>query len=236
MKITEYPREERLYQNMGFIEIYFSLRPDFPQAKRNNFGILYNLDDAHMPANSRGFGMHPHRDMEVVTLFLEGEGHHEDSNGNIGVTKAKAVQLITSGTGIMHEEYNFSKEEPFRGIQMFLHPKEKGVQPNYQKWELSPKDYQGKLCELISPTGRNKSLKIANDSYMNYGILNKGSKTTYDLNDQTNGTFIKVIKGEIEVCGIHLREKDEIGIEEMEKITINSLQESEIMVFELPIN
>ena len=71
---------------------------------------------------------------------------------------------------------------------------------------------------------------------MNYGILNKGSKTTYDLNDQTNGTFIKVIKGEIEVCGIHLREKDEIGIEEMEKITINSLQESEIMVFELPIN
>ena len=235
MKITEYPKEERLYRDMGFIEIYFSFRPDFTQAKRKNFGILYNLDDAHMPPNSRGFGMHPHRDMEVVTLFLEGEGHHEDNNGNIGVTKAKAIQLITSGTGIMHEEYNFSKEKPFKGIQMFLHPKEMGIKPNYQKWELSTEDYQGKLVELLSPTGRNKSLKIANDSYLNYGILNKDSATTYALNDSQNGTFIKVIAGEINVNGVNLKEKDEIGIEEVEKITINSIQESEIMVFELPM-
>ncbi len=236
MKITEYPREERLYHDMGFIGIHFSFRPDFPQAKRKNFGILYNLDDAEMTPNSRGFGMHPHRDMEVVTLFLEGEGHHEDTNGNIGVTKAKAVQLITSGTGIMHEEYNYSKELPFKGIQMFLHPKKKGIKPNYQKWELSPEDYQGKLVELLSPTGRDKSLKIANDSYLNYGILNKNSETLYTLNDSSNGTFIKVIEGEIEVNGVTLRKKDEIGIEQVDAITINSLQKSEIMVFEVPMN
>ncbi len=235
MKITNYPREERQYRDMGFIEIYFSFRPDFSQPKRRNFGVLYNLDDARMPPNSRGFGMHPHRDMEVVTLFLEGVGHHEDTTGNIGITKAKAVQLITSGTGIMHEEYNYSKEEPFRGIQMFLHPKEKGVKPNYQKRELILEDYYNKLSLLISPDGRKNTLQIANNSFMSYGILNANNEISYQLNNSSNGLFIKVIEGEIEVAGNHLRGKDEIGIEDVNSLTIFPIQKSEIMVMEVPM-
>ena len=201
MKVTEYPREERLYKNMGFIEIHFSFRPDFVQAKRHHFGILYNLDDALMQGGSKGFGMHPHRDMEVVSLILEGSVHHEDNHGNKGVSTAKAVQLISSGTGIFHEEYNYSQDMPFRGFQMFLHPKEKGIEPNYQKRELLTSDYEGKLCEVLSPDGRNQSLKIANDSLMSYGILNENTDTVYHLNDKNNGVFIKVIAGEIEVEG-----------------------------------
>jgi redox-sensitive bicupin YhaK (pirin superfamily) len=236
MKITEYPREERMFKDLGFIEIYLSFNPSFPQAKRNSFGILYNLDEAYMPAGSKGFGMHPHRDMEVVSLILEGSVHHRDNSGNVGVIHAKSVQIISAGTGIMHEEYNFSKELPFRGLQLFLRPKEKVVQPNYQKRELSPEDYQGKLVELLSPDGRNRSLKIANDSFLNYGILNAESETKYSVNVPSNGVFIKIIQGEIEVEGIHLREKDEIGIEDIETLTIKSIQKSEIMVFEVPMN
>ena len=236
MKVTNYPREERQYRDMGFIEIYFSFRPDFMQAKRRNFGILYNLDDARMPPNSKGFGMHPHKNMEVVTLFLEGTGHHEDTTGNIGITKSKAVQLITSGTGIMHEEYNYSKEEYFRGIQMFLHPKEKGIKPNYQKQELVFEDYDDKLCLLISPDGRDHTLQIANDSFMSYGILKKNNETSYQLNNHSNGVFIKVIQGEIEVVGNHLRAQDEIGIEDVNSITIRPLQKTELLLVEVPMN
>ncbi len=236
MKITSYPREERQYRDMGFIEIYFSFRPDFAQHKRRNFGILYNLDDARMPPHSKGFGMHPHRDMEVITLFLEGVGHHEDTTGNIGITRAKAVQLITSGTGIMHEEYNYSKEEDFRGIQMFLHPKRKGINPNYQKRELDPNDYDNTLSLLISPDGRENSLQIANDSFMSYGILDANTEIYHQLNDASNGLFVKLIKGEMEVAGRHLREKDEIGIEETDNVLIRPLQKSEIMLLEVPLS
>ncbi len=236
MKTTEYPREERVFKDMGFIEVYLSFNPYFHQAKRQNFGILYNLDEAYMPASSKGFGMHPHRDMEVVSLLLEGSVHHRDNGGDEGVIHAKSVQLISAGTGILHEEYNFSKELPFRGLQLFLRPKEKGIQPKYQKRELSPEDYEGKLVELLSPDGRNRSLKIANDSFLSYGILNEESETKYSINLPANGVFIKVIKGEIEIEGIHLREKDEIGIEDIETLTIKCIQKSEIMVFEVPMN
>jgi quercetin 2,3-dioxygenase len=98
MKLTEYPREERVFKEMGFIEVHLSFNPYFHQAKRHNFGILYNLDEAHMPASSNGFGMHPHRDMEVVSLILEGSVHHRDNSGNVGVIHAKSVQLISAGT------------------------------------------------------------------------------------------------------------------------------------------
>ena len=174
--------------------------------------------------------------MEVITLFLEGVGHHKDTTGNVGVTKAKAVQLITAGTGIMHEEYNYSKVEPFRGIQMFLRPKKKGVKPNYQKKELLAQDYKNKLSLLISPDGRGNTLQIANDSFMSYGILNERAGHNYMLNDPSNGVFIKLIKGELEVAGNILRAKDEIGIEGVKELLMLPIQQSEIMLIEVPMN
>ena len=101
---------------------------------------------------------------------------------------------------------------------------------------MSPEEYEGKLCELISPDGRNKSLKIANNSYLNYGILDENCEIVYPVNNSQNGIFLKVIEGEVEVDGIHLREKDEIGIEDIEKLHIKALHKSEIMLFEVQMN
>jgi len=167
MKITNYPREERKFADIGFAQIHFSFRADYIEKKRHNFGALWNLDEGLMDPDSKGFGMHPHKDMEVVTLLLNGEGHHKDNQNNVGTLKSKGVQLITAGTGIMHEEYNYSKTEQYVGYQIFLHPREKGLKPKYQKIELSTDDYTNKLRLIVTPDGRNNTLAIANDSFLN---------------------------------------------------------------------
>jgi len=235
MKITNYPREERMFKDIGFAKIYFSFRADYSVNKRHHFGALWNLDEGIMDPESKGFGMHPHKDMEVVTLLLNGEGHHKDNLGNIGTLKAKGVQLITAGTGIMHEEYNYSKTEQYIGYQMFLHPREKGLKPSYQKVELFAVDYLNKLCLIVTPNGSNNTLEIANDSFLNYGIFDQGENLNYKLYMPTNGVLIKVHKGEIEIEGNLLREKDEIGIEDFKCITIKMIKQSEIMIFEVPM-
>lgn len=235
MKVTKFPREERQYKDMGFIETYYSFGTHFSQSKRKNFGIIFNLEEVLLPPKSKGFDMHPHKDTEAVTLLLKGIVQHKDNHDNIGTTKSKAIQLITAGTGIEHNESNYSEEESFRGIQIFLHPRGNNLEPNYQKRELTPQECNGKLCELISPSGRNNSLKIANNSFMNYGILNKNDQIIYTINIAQNGTYIKVIEGEIEVEGIHLREKDALGIEDAEELHIKALTKTEIMLFEIPM-
>jgi len=236
MTITNYPREERKSADIGFAQIYFSFRADYSEKKRHRFGALWNLDEGTMDPGSKGFGIHPHKDMEVLTLLFNGEGHHKDDQGNAGTLKAKGVQLITAGTGIMHEEYNYSKTEQYVGYQMFLHPREKGLKPKYQKKELSVESYTNILCLVVTPDGRNDTLEIANDSFLNYGIFDQGSSINYKLNLSTNGVLIKVHKGEIKIGETVLREKDEVGIEKFEIMIIEMIKESEIMVFEVPMN
>ena len=184
------PASTRKFEDFGFMQAYLSFKSNL-SPERRNFGSLVTIDDAVLKPGAKGFGLHPHNDTEVITFMVEGEGLHIDPNEakHTGTLKAKGVQIISAGTGIMHNEENNSSEEAMKAIQIWFLPREKGLKPNYSKTHLDEETYLNKLVCVLSPDGRNGSLTVQQDVLMLYS--KNGSKPRLFL--QGAGTGKKIV-------------------------------------------
>jgi len=224
--------EQRLHVNHGFVDSYFTFnKRDEPQS---GFGALFALNDDTVNAG-QGFGMHPHSNMEIITIPLEGELEHKDTIGSVGLTKKGDVQVMSAGTRIAHSEYNHSKEKPLRLLQIWILPNKQNVQPSYGQISITEGDYQNKLAQVVSPNEQEQATWIHQDAWFHLGKFDAGQATTYNLKGNGNGVYTHVINGIVTINGNVLKAGDGIGISKTFTVEYAFGTDAEILVMEVPM-
>ncbi|MEM1349842.1 MAG: pirin family protein [Myxococcota bacterium] len=196
-----------------------------------NFRALRVINDDRVIGGA-GFGAHPHDNMEIISYVVEGGLEHKDSMGTGSVIRPGEVQLMSAGSGVVHSEFNASEDEQVRFLQIWLPPAKRGLQPTYQQRYFDPAERDGKLVELITPDGRDETLKIRRDTRILGGTFGAGQTQTVDI-DAGRHVWIQVVKGRVTVDGQQLREGDGLGISEESSFTIAGVEGGELLVFDL---
>lgn len=200
---------------------------------REHFGALRVLNDDFVAAGM-GFGMHPHKNMEIVTIPLEGDLEHKDSMGNHGVIRKNDVQIMSAGTGIYHSEMNGNKDKDVKFLQIWVFPKENEIKPRYDQVTLKVEDRVDKFQLIVSPK-KEESMWINQDAFFSLGHLTKGKQIDYSLNVKGNGVYAFVIEGDVTINGHKLNKRDGLGILDIESFSLIADSESEVLLMEVPM-
>jgi len=203
---------------------------DFYDENMMQFGALRVLNDDTIAAG-KGFGSHPHDNMEIISIGIEGELAHRDSIGNEKVISSDEIQVMSAGTGVVHSEYNHSKTHPARFLQIWITPREQGISPRYdqKKFKLE----KNVLAEVVS--GKiGDSLFINQDASLFLGEIEKGKKLRQSLK-KGNGAYIFLIEGKIKVEEETLSRRDALAVWDVKEISIAALENSRILLIEVPM-
>jgi quercetin 2,3-dioxygenase len=195
------------------------------------FKNLLVINDDRVDA-AEGFPTHGHRDMEIVSYVLEGALEHKDSMGTGSVIRPGDVQRMSAGTGVRHSEYNASKTEAVHFLQIWIHPKERGISPGYEQKKFEDEEKRGRLRVIASPTARDGSVTIHADAEIHAGIFEDGHRAEYEVK-AGRATWIHVASGSVKVGGEKLVEGDAAYTEDAGAITIEGAGRGEVLVFDL---
>jgi hypothetical protein len=187
-------------------------------------------DDKIAPGG--GFPMHPHRDMEIFSYIASGAISHEDTMGNKRTLKPGEIQLMSTGKGIKHSEYNPSREEELHLVQIWLTPNELGLTPSYTEWQPSEAQVSEKKVLVISPDGRDSSATIHQDAYVYRVNLSAGEEISHQL-AEGRGMWIQVIKGTVQLEDTELQTGDALSTESAELYTLKAQEDVEFLLFDL---
>ena len=223
---------ERGYFDHGWLKTYHTFSfADYFDREHMSFGSLRVINEDFVQAG-KGFGTHPHRDMEIITYVLEGQLAHKDSMGNGSVIKRGDVQRMSAGTGVTHSEFNASQDETVHLLQIWILPKYTGLHPSYEQKNFDAREKQDKLLLVASPDGRDGSVTIHQDASMYAGILSKGKELSHSL---TNGrrAYVHIVRGALKVNGERLNAGDGAKITGENTITLAASENSELLLFEL---
>lgn len=235
-KTVLHKAESRGFADHGWLKSRHTFSfADYYNPERVNFGALRVLNDDFVEAGM-GFDTHPHNNMEIISIPLEGDLEHNDSMGNNTVISQGEVQVMSAGTGIRHSEYNKNSDRPVKFLQIWVFPKEKGVKPRYGQIRLNSADRLNKLQQIVSPDPEDEGVWIHQDAWFNLGTFEPGKTTEYRIHNEGNGVYIFVLKGSVIVNETELSERDGFGIWDTEKITfISNNQGAEVLVMEVPM-
>ena len=231
MKTILHKAATRGHADHGWLDTYhtFSFASYF-NPERVHFGALRVLNDDKV-APSEGFGMHPHQNMEVISIPLKGYLRHGDSIENSSVITPGTIQVMSTGTGIYHSEYNDSATEPLEFLQIWVFPKKENTKPKY---DIRHAVKHNELSLIVSPEG-NAPASILQDAWFSIGKLDKGVKKTYDMHREDTGVYVFVIEGQANVSGTVLSRRDGMGIYDTNSVAIEALEDSEILLIEVPM-
>ena len=207
---------------------------NYHNPERMSFGVLRVLNDDHVEAGM-GFGTHPHNNMEIISIPLEGDLEHKDSMGNLGIIKQGDVQVMSAGTGVHHSEYNKNKDRAVKFLQIWLFPNKKGVTPRYDQMSFPKADRHNKLQQVLSPTADDEGVWIHQDAWFHLGDFEKGFQTSYDIKKSGNGVYAFVLSGSININGQELNTRDGLGIWNTNSLKMESTTNSEVLLMEVPM-
>ncbi len=203
--------------------------------ERVHFGALRVLNDDYV-APGRGFGTHPHDNMEIISIPLEGDLEHKDSMGNSTVIKQGDIQVMSAGTGVRHSEYNKNIDEAVKFLQIWVIPNKRNVQPRYDQITLNERDRKNRLQQIVSPNADDEGVWIHQDAWFHMTKLDKDFTVNYPLKKKGNGVYVFVLKGEVTVDGNKLAERDGLGLTENEEFEITAnTQDAEVLLMEVPM-
>lgn len=207
---------------------------NYHNPERMHFGVLRVLNDDRV-APGRGFGKHPHDNMEIISIPLEGDLEHKDSMGNLAVIKQGDVQVMSAGTGIFHSEFNRNKDQEVKFLQIWLFPKEKNVEPRYDQISIRDIEKENELYQILSPHQNDQGVWIHQDAWFHMGSLREGFCSLYKMKKKGNGVYAFVLDGKVDIEGQELERRDGFGIWDTDEIEINSLTDSRILLMEVPM-
>lgn len=235
MKIIEFRANERGYASHGWLEAnhYFSFggwyNPD-----KINFGALRVVNDDEI-APGKGFGTHPHDNMEIITIPLSGELEHKDSMGNGSVISSGEIQVMSAGTGIQHSEFNPSENMPVKLFQIWILPKYKNINPEYNQLKIEDHPEKNTVYYAVGPKGGEELLQINQDAWISFLDLDAGKETRYNLKSEENGVFVIQLNGNSEISEKEMEEKDALGIYETVHFDIKAKENSDFIFIEVPM-
>ena len=201
---------------------------------RMNFGVIRVLNDDSI-APKRGFGTHPHDNMEIITIPLEGDLKHQDNMGNGTVIKNGDIQVMSAGTGITHSEFNANNDSHCKLLQIWLFPNKKNVTPRYDQISISTLSKKNKLYQILSPNKNDEGVWIHQNAWFHIGKYDSKSKDEYSLNDKENGIYLFVIDGEININDQRLSKRDGMGLWNLSQINFEAKAKSRVLVMEVPL-
>jgi redox-sensitive bicupin YhaK (pirin superfamily) len=236
MKYTLHKAEERGKAEHGWLHSRFSFSfAEWYDPMRMGFGVLRVINDDVIDPDS-GFDLHPHNNMEIITIVLEGTVTHGDSMGNQGTIPAGDVQVMTAGTGVVHSEHNNSLNETLKLFQIWILPKGHGIIPRYGQKSFGTQWQPHAVQLLVSPDGRDNSLSIYQDAFISRGALDKGQTQIYTpYTPMGNGIYVLVVDGSITIDKHVLKERDALGVEEAAVINIIANKNSHYLILEVPM-
>jgi redox-sensitive bicupin YhaK (pirin superfamily) len=235
MKTIIHKADARGQADYGWLKTKYSFSfANYYNPDKLNFGALRVLNDDWVEGG-QGFGRHPHDNMEIVTLVLDGDLEHKDSMGNTFLIRKNEVQVMSAGTGIFHSEYNKDPKNPLKLFQIWVFPNKKNVTPRYDQKLFLPENRVNKWQRLVSPNEAN-TMWLHQDTYFSIASLDKNQELEYKLHTNGNGIYIFLIEGLINVGDIQLERRDAIGIYETEEVKIKSSGNSEILLIEVPMS
>jgi len=226
--------EDRGSFDHGWLKTYHTFSfADYYDPKRVNFGTLRVLNDDFVEPHN-GFGMHPHQNMEIITIPLYGSLEHEDSMGSKGIIVSGEVQVMSAGSGIVHSEKN-PADEPVNLLQIWIFSNKKNVSPRYDQKKFDENAWIDKFQLLVSPDGRNDSLWIHQDAFLSRIKCSTGGSINYAAYHEDNGIFLFVLEGSAEIEGQKLNHRDSISITDETNIKIQPKAGSEYLIIEVPM-
>ena len=224
--------KDRGHADHGWLDTRFTFSfAEYFDPEHVQFRTLRVMNDDRV-AGGGGFPTHPHRDMEIVTYVLEGALAHKDSMGNGSTIKPGDVQYMSAGTGVAHSEFNASQTEPVHLYQIWMFPDMNGYKPAYDQKYFSPEDKRGKLRLLVSPDGREGSVKIRQDNDLYATILGEGEKVKHELKPERHA-YVQVARGSVTLNGKKLETGDGAEISEEKSLEIVGADEAEVLLFDL---
>ncbi len=229
--ITVRKSNDRGHAKHGWLESYHTFSfADYYDPAHTHFRDLRVINEDFV-APEMGFGMHPHRDMEIITYVVSGALQHKDSMGNTAVMRAGDVQRISAGTGILHSEVNASSKEPVHLLQIWILPDRKGATPGYAEKSYA-QAAPGKLHLVASKTGRDGSIAINQDAGLFVGKLAAGNALTYPIGPKRHA-WLQLIKGGLEVNGTKLQPGDAAAVSAEASLAIAATEPSDFLLFDL---
>lgn len=237
MTTQTYRADKRGKADFGWLKANFSFSfGNYFNPQNVQFGMLRVLNDDTIAAGM-GFGTHPHENMEIVTIPLEGGLKHRDSMGNEGVIKFGEVQVMSAGTGVEHSEMNASETEHAKTLQLWVFPEKQNVKPRYDQKSFDIERQINTFVIVVSPQDKNngEALWIHQQTFFSLGIFETGKSAVYKLNIPRNGVYLFLIEGEIEIDGEILQARDAMGITDFEEFEIAFRQKSKILLVEVPM-
>lgn len=230
--ITRRPSNERGHADQGWLNTYHSFSfANYYDPRYMGFRDLRVINEDRVQPG-RGFGTHPHRDMEIITYVLSGALEHKDSMGNGSVIHAGDVQRISAGTGITHSEYNPSSSEPVHFLQIWILPKEKGIAPSYEQLHFAAEEKRSRLRLVASPDGRDGSIGINQDLDLFVTLLNPDEKVTHQLKSERHA-WLQVTHGSVMLNGQPLQAGDGAMVSDETALDIRATEESEVLLCDL---
>lgn len=227
--ITIRKAAERGHADHGWLDTWHSFSfADYHDPEWMGFRSLRVLNDDRVAAG-QGFDMHPHRDMEIVTIVFEGALQHKDSMGNESIIRPGEVQRMTAGTGVVHSEFNPSEKDGVHLYQIWILPERKGLKPGYDQKEFSAR--KG-LTLVASRDGRDGSLRIHQDASLWRGALEKGGALTHEVPAGRHG-WLQVARGSLTLNGKKLEAGDGAALSGKESIELKGVAPSEFILFDL---
>jgi redox-sensitive bicupin YhaK (pirin superfamily) len=236
MKTILHKAETRGHANHGWLDSYHSFSfAGYYDPQRTHFGSLRVLNDDTVSAGM-GFGVHPHDNMEIISIPTYGDLEHVDSMGNTQVIKQGEVQLMSAGTGIQHGERNKNKDKPVKFFQIWVFPDKKNIAPKYDQKSFSDADKHNKFLTVVSPVGsKDGGVKIQQQAWFSLGKLDKDLVTSYELKNKENGVYAFVIEGDVIINGEKLNRRDGLAITETDKLEIKAANDAELLLMEVPV-
>lgn len=207
---------------------------NYHDPERIRFGTLRVLNDDTVAAG-RGFGTHPHDNMEIISIPLEGDLEHKDSMGNVAVIRQGDIQAMSAGTGIFHSEKNKNTDKLVKFLQIWVFPNKRDVEPSYSQITLSESSLQDQLLQILSPSADEEGVSIQQDAWFHLGRLSEGTQLHYSFKKPGNGLYVFLIEGSATVAGEELQRRDGLGIWETTQIEISATNPAYILLMEVPM-
>lgn len=227
---------QRGFADHGWLKATHSFSfANYFDSEKNNFGKLRVLNDDEI-APSKGFDLHPHQDMEIITIPLSGSVKHGDNMGNEEVISTGEVQVMSAGSGIWHSEFNASDTELLKLFQIWIHTNKKGHRPRYEQKEFQPEERINKWQLLVSPKGKTETLWIHQDAYISIIETSDIYSANYQLNKHGNGVYFMLIEGEAEIDNQILQKRDAMGVWSFyDPLKIKFNRNSKLLAIEVPM-
>lgn len=236
MKTVLHKADTRGHANHGWLDTHHSFSfASYHHPERMHFGVLRVLND-DIVAAGRGFGTHPHDNMEIISIPLEGDLEHKDSMGNIAVIRKGDLQVMSAGTGVYHSEYNRNQDAEVRFLQIWVFPNKKQVEPRYDQISLRDLEKENQFYQILSPHKEDEGVWIHQDAWFSMGKFNEQTKVDYKLHLSDNGIYAFILEGRASIEGQELERRDGFGLWKTDQVSVIAGKESKILLMEVPMD